>query len=184
MVALGHLTNLADVARDMDVAKATASGYVRLLALSFGIIVLHQRDRKRQGGPSLTLPRKHYFGDPAFAAIPAAQGGPAAEISSLVENVLAVNLFRHVELNALESFAVPQRLFLWRSGRGREIDFVAETGSSVVAVECKYRAEPSGKDYESMSKAFGRGVMASRTALFTDRPILTVPVGVLLVALG
>ena len=137
-----------------------------------------------QRGPSLTLPRKHYFGDPAFAAIPAAQGGPDAEVPSLVENVLAVSLFRHVERNALESFAVPQRLFLWRSARGREIDFVADAGSMDIPVECKYKADPSGKDYESMSKAFGRGVMASRTALITDRPVLTVPVGVLLTALG
>ena len=77
VVALGHLTNLSDVARDMDVAKATAADYVRLLAQSFGVIVLHQRDGKRQGGPSRTLPRKHYFGDPAFAVDPAAQDGPA-----------------------------------------------------------------------------------------------------------
>jgi hypothetical protein len=34
-----------------------------------------------------------------------------------------------------------------------------------------------------MSKAFGRGVMASRAALITDRPIMTVPVGVSLAAL-
>ena len=45
-------------------------------------------------------------------------------------------------------------------------------------------SEPSGKDYESMSKAFGRGVMASRDTLVTDRPILTVPAGVLLASLG
>lgn len=184
VVALTHLTNLADVARDMDVTKTTAGEYIRLLAQSFGIIVLHQRDRKRQGGPSLTLPRKHYFGDPAFAAIPAAQGGPAADISGLVENVLAVSLFRHVERNALESFAVPQRLFLWRSARGREIDFIVDVGPTVIPVECKYTADPSGKDYESMAKAFGRGVMASRVALTTDREVLTVPVGALLVALG
>jgi predicted AAA+ superfamily ATPase len=184
VVSLGHLTNLSDVARDMAVAKATAADYIRLLAASFGVIVLHQRDAKRQGGPSLTLPRKHYFGDPAFAAIPAAQGGPAASIPSLVENVLAIDLFRLVERNALESFAVPQRLFLWRSGRGREIDFIASAGPMDIPIECKYTAEPSGKDYESMSKAFGRGVMASRATLITDRPILTVPVGVLLAALG
>ncbi len=168
----------------MDVAKATATDYIRLLAQSFGIIVLHQRDKKRQGGPSLTLQRKHYFGDPAFAAISSAQGGPDAALSGLVENVLAISLFRHVERNALESFAVPQRLFLWRSARGREIDFIADTGAVTVPVESKYTAEPDGKDYESMSKAFGRGVMASRQMLVTDRPILTVPVGVLLASIG
>ena len=43
-----------------------------------------------------------------------------ADLAKLVENALAVGLFRQVEQSALESFAVPQRLFLWRSARGRE----------------------------------------------------------------
>jgi hypothetical protein len=184
VVALGQPTNLTDVARDMDVSKPTATDYIDLLAKSFGLVVLHERDQKRQSGPSLTKTRKHYFGDPAFAAIPAAQGGPTPTDPALVENLLLIALFRHVERNALESFAVPQNLFVWRSDRGREIDFVADTATGALPIESKYAQSPDGKDYESMTKAFGFGVMASRQTVNIDREILTVPAGVLLAMIG
>ena len=183
VVSLGALTNFADVMRAMDVSRPTASDYIDLLAKSFALIVLHQRDAKRQGGASLTRPRKHYFGDTAFAAIVPALEGPEATLSALVENLLAIALFRHVERDALERFAVPQRLFVWRSSNDREIDFVADSGGGDVPIESKYVDSPTGKDYESMSRAFGGGIMASRRTTTTDKDILTVPVGVLLALL-
>lgn len=183
VLSLGSLTNLTTVMEEMDVAKTTASEYVGLLARSFGLIALHQEDPKRAGERSLTKRRKHYFGDTAFAAIPAALGGPIPKPEALVENLLAIALFRHVERNALEAFAAPRTLFLWRSSNDREIDFVVH-GRPRLPVECKYGEEPRGKDYESMEKAFGRGILASRYRLSTDRAVLTVPVGVLLTAIG
>ena len=83
--------------RSGDVAADEDGELVDLLAKSFALVVLHQRDTKRQGGPSLTK---------------------------------------------------------------------------------------GGKDYESMAKAFGRGIMASRRTLDEGRFILTVPAGVLLALLG
>lgn len=183
VVGLGSLTNFADLMRDMDVAKATAAAYVDLLAKSFALVVLHQRDAKRQGGPSLTRARKHYFGDTGFAAIPAALGGPTATDSALVENLVALALLRHSERDVLEHFAVQEHLFIWRSADGREIDFLVGVGMTI-PLECKYATHPTGKDYESMTKAFGRGIMASRRTFEAERPILTVPVGVLLAVLG
>ena len=186
VVGLASLTNLSDVARDMDVTKPTASSYLDLLAQSFALMVLHQRDTKRQGGPSLTKPRKLYFGDPAFALIPSvlAPGGPVASLPDLVENLLAIALFRHAERDALERFREPQRLFLWRSSDGREIDFVTPIGDGTLALESKFGRRVDGKDYESIEKAFGSGVMVSQQTVITDRKILTVPAGVLLVLLG
>ena len=183
VLSLGSLTNLTTVMREMDVAKTTAAEYVELLARSFGLIVLHQEDPKRAGERSLTKPRKHYFGDTAFAAIPGALGGPSPKPEALIENLLAVALFRHVERNALESFAAPRSLFLWRSSNDREIDFVVH-GRAPLPIESKYAEEPRGKDYESMEKAFGHGILATRHTLATDRKVLTVPVGVLLAAIG
>jgi hypothetical protein len=183
VVGLGSLTNFADLMRDMDVTKTTASAYVDLLAKSFALVVLHQRDTKRQGGPSLTKGRKHYFGDTGFAAIPAALGGPTAPEPALVENLLAIALLRHTERNVLERFAAPEHLFVWRSADDREIDFLVDAGTPI-PLESKYGSRATGKDYESMTKAFGRGIMVSRRTLDAERPILTVPAGVLLALLG
>lgn len=89
-------------------------------------------------------------------------------------------MFRQVERNALESFAVPQSLFLWRSERGREIDFVTDVSTGTLPIESKYAQDPDGKDYESITKAFGGGVMVSRRTIIIDRDILTVPAGIFL----
>lgn len=59
----------------------------------------------------------------------------------------------------------------------------AEVGTPI-PLESKYASRPTGKDYESMTKAFGRGIMASRRTLDAERSILTVPAGVLLALLG
>lgn len=183
VVGLGSLTNWGDLMRDLDVSKPTVSSYVELLAASFALLVVHQRDPKAEGGPSLTKPRKIYFGDPGFARIPPLLGGPAPIDGPLVENVLAVALLRHSERDALERFATAQRLFVWRSSDGREIDFVVD-GATPLPLESKYASRIGGKDYESIAKAYGRGVLVSRRALDVERPILTVPAGVLLALLG
>lgn len=183
VVALGSLTNWGDLARELDVSKPTVGAYVDVLAASFAVMVLHQRDPKRQGGPSLTKPRKLYFGDPAFARIPAHLQGPSAVDPALVENVMAIALLRHAEREALERFAVPQELFVWRSADGREIDFLV-AGDAQIPIESKYARRPTGKDYESMTKAFGRGVVATRTTIALERPVISVPAGVLLALLG
>jgi hypothetical protein len=58
------------------------------------------------------------------------------------------------------------------------------TEPALAAVESKYAARRTGKDYESMTKAFGRGIMVSRRDIELDREVVTVPAGVLLALLG
>jgi predicted AAA+ superfamily ATPase len=99
-----------------------------------------------------------------------------------VENAIAIALLR-ADRSALEGFARPDRLYYWRSADGREVDFLV-TGPEAVAVESKYAAHRTGKDYESITKAFGRGIMVSRRDTELDRAVLTVPAGVLLALLG
>jgi predicted AAA+ superfamily ATPase len=110
-------------------------------------------------------------------------GGRVATEGGLVENALAIALLRHAQRDALERFAHPDRLFYWRSTDGREIDFVV-VEPQVVALESKYAERTTGKDYESIAKAFGQGVMVTRREVDVDRPILTIPAGVLLALLG
>jgi predicted AAA+ superfamily ATPase len=185
VVALTSTSDDADVAKQMGASKPTASDYIGLLAQSFALIAVHQPDPKRQGGPSLTKPRKLYFGDPAFAAIPRAlQGGPEAKISDLVENVLAIALFREAENDALLRYREPSRVFFWRSSDGREIDFLVPLDRGRLAIESKFARDMTGKDYESMEKAFGGGIMVSKNELILDRKVLTVPAGVFLAHLA
>lgn len=180
--ALAAPSDWTTIAHELDVARQTAVAYVEALAASFALIVLAQRDLKRRQGPALRRPRKLYLGDPALAAIPAATGGPTASDSQLVENVIAVALLRAAEPDALERFLHPDHLFYWRSKDGREIDFLVT--EPPLPIESKYSARPTGKDYESITKAFGRGIMVSRRDLDLERPVLTIPAGVLLALIG
>ncbi len=182
VVALSSMTDTGTLAHELDVSRATAAAYVDVLAASFALIALHQRDGKRQDGPALRRPRKLYLGDPALAAIPGVLGGPAPAEGALVENAIAIALLR-ADRSALEGFAHSDRLYYWRSADGREVDFLV-TGPETVAVESKYAAHRTGKDYESITKAFGRGIMVSRRDTELDRDVLTVPAGVLLALLG
>ena len=176
------MTDTGTLAHELDVSRPTAGAYVDVLAASFALIALYQRDAKRQDGPALRRPRKLYLGDPALAAIPGVLGGPAPSEGALVENALAIALLR-ADRSALEGFAHPDHLYYWRSADGREVDFLV-TEPALVAVESKYAAHRTGKDYESMTKAFGRGIMVSRRDVELDREVLTVPAGVLLALLG
>jgi hypothetical protein len=182
VVALSSMTDTGTLAHELDVSRPTAGAYVDVLAASFALIALHQRDGKRQDGPALRRPRKLYLGDPALAAIPGVLGGPATSEGALVENALAIALLR-TDWAALEGFAHPHHLYYWRSADGREVDFLV-TEPALVAVESKYAAHRTGKDYESISKAFGQGIMVSRRDTELDREVLTVPAGVLLALLG
>ncbi len=182
VVALSSMTDTGTLAQELDVSRPTAGAYVDVLAASFALIALYQRDAKRQDGPALRRPRKLYLGDPALAAIPGVLGGPAPAEGALVENAIAIALLR-ADRAALEGFAHPEHLYYWRSADGREIDFLV-TDPTLIALESKYAARRSGKDYESISKAFGRGIMVSRRDTELDREVLTVPAGVLLALLG
>lgn len=183
VVALASTTDWTTLTHELDVTRPTVAAYVDVLAASFALLVLHQRDPKRQSGVALRRPRKLYLGDPALASIPIALGGPTADDSAMVENALAIALLRHAERDALERFSAPDHLFYWRSGDGREIDFVV-TGARTIAIESKYAQRITGKDRESISKAFGSGVLVTRRDLDVDRPVVSIPAGVLLATLG
>jgi predicted AAA+ superfamily ATPase len=139
--------------------------------------------RSRRGPEDPTQEAGGHARPPRGAAIPAALGGPTAPEPALVENLLAIALLRHTERDVLERFAAPEHVFVWRSADDREIDFLVDVGRPI-PLESKYASRPTGKDYESMTKAFGRGIMASRRTLDAERSILTVPAGVLLALLG
>ena len=182
VVALASMTDTGTLAHELDVSRPTAGAYVDVLAASFALIALYQRDAMRQDGPALRRPRKLYLGDPALAAIPGVLGGPVPAEGGLVENAIAIALLR-ADRSALEGFAHPDHLYYWRSADGREVDFLV-TDPVLVAIESKYAAHRTGKDYESMTKAFGRGIMVSRRDTELDREVVTVPAGVLLALLG
>lgn len=132
--SLGSAVSWRTVAQDMGVASPeTARDYVTLLAESFVLLVLYFWDRGGDG-ISLRKNKKVYFTDPLFAAVPRIlePGVREPDLAALVENVVAMALYRSEEREPVESFSLPRSLFYWRSHGDREVDFLVGTGTQKV----------------------------------------------------
>lgn len=221
---LGTMTRWGELATSLGLVKTSVSSYIDALTDAFALLVVAQHDPARGGAPSLTRPRKVYFGDTGYAAITTDQsrmppdllmqtGGPTitkttdisqltpdqttlrqptdfaptdisrpASANALVENLLALALFRAFDPEPMAHFEGTGAIFTWKSVNGREVDFLVDEHRPT-PVQSVYGTKTRAKDYESLTKAFGRGLMVSRLVTDTERPVMTVPAGVLLALL-
>ncbi|MGH7881379.1 MAG: ATP-binding protein [Candidatus Dormibacteraceae bacterium] len=119
----------------------TVRNYVEFLAAGYFALILYFW-RSGSGGNDLSRDKKIYFGDPLLLRV-AAEYCPAlaVEEAALVENALALALFRRYEAerNQLTGFANPTQLHVWGTHSGSEVDFVAGPRNSLELIECKYR---------------------------------------------
>lgn len=179
--SLGTPQSWRGLAAEMGVASpVTAEEYARLLAESFVLLLLHFWEPARQAW----APRKQkklYFVDPAAARLPRMLlGGMPLPLPAVVENLVAVALYRTAEQSPVEAFATPQRVFYWRSTSGREVDFVVRLADRIVPVEVKYQTSISGYDREAVRRAFGNGILLTRAELDLSGPVRTLPAALFL----
>ncbi|HEV7937475.1 MAG TPA: ATP-binding protein [Solirubrobacteraceae bacterium] len=195
--SLGSRTDWSRMAREMDVPLGRGRGtpshhtlrdYIELLAGGYFLFVLYFW---RSGSPtsSLSNEKKVFFADPllhtiALGLVP----GMAADIPALIENVIALALYRRYEPpeRLIESFISPERLHVWRTARATEVDFVAGPRRALDIVEVKYQRQVDGRKMIGIAKSHpGRpAVIATQDELsFTDDYAL-VPAHLLLWALG
>jgi len=71
--------------------------------------------------------------------------GLAFNEQALVENAVGSALLRRYELpgRLIETFILPERLHIWRTARGGEIDFVCGLRRELDIVEVKYGERPA-----------------------------------------
>jgi predicted AAA+ superfamily ATPase len=188
-VSLGSPLSWQAAAQSMDVASPhTARAYVHALAESFALLVIYYWNV--EGGFEPRKQRKVYFLDPLFSAAPAAVVGARqrAAQDGLLEGVVASALFRSASEHLVQADPSLGALGYWRSREGREIDFVVETGGfgtgSRLPVEVKGDSRSGvASAVASIRRAFGRGMVISRTRLERHGDVLVVPAAVLLAGL-
>jgi uncharacterized protein len=149
MRSLGSKTSWRRLAQEMDVPlgrKVTKSGttdprtlrdYVELLAVGYFALILYFW-RQDSGTGDLRKDKKIYFGDPLLHTIVADRAaGLTLDRHAQVENALALALYRRYEPpeRAAENFAAPERLHVWGTRRGGEVDFVCGPRADIEAVE-------------------------------------------------
>jgi predicted AAA+ superfamily ATPase len=89
------------------------------------------------GSDDLAKDKKIYFGDPLLHTIVCVRTALEQDVHAAVENALALALYRRYEPSerSAEAFPGPERLHVWGTRRGGEIDFVCGPRSAIEALE-------------------------------------------------
>jgi uncharacterized protein len=165
----------------------TVQSYVELLAVNYFALILYFW-RPDSGSGAVAKDKKIYFGDPLLQTITASRTGLPRDRHAEVENALALALYRRyepAERNA-ENFHAPERLHVWGTRKGGEIDFVCGPRIAIDAVEVADWAKVNRQKATAPMRALpGRpSLVATRDELRLEGPVNLVPAALLLWALS
>ncbi len=195
--SLGSKISWSSMAREMDVPLGRGTGrpshqtlrdYVELLAGGYFLFVTYFWRGGSQTNEQ-SRDKKVFLADPLLHTI-ALDGAPglACDVPALVENAVGMALLRRYELadRLIETFILPERLHIWQTARGGEIDFVCGPRHELDVVEVKYRESPSLSAAAAAARAHpGRPVvMATKSAYRVGERYSLLPAHTLLWALG
>jgi predicted AAA+ superfamily ATPase len=165
----------------------TVQSYVELLAVNYFALVLYFW-KSDSGSGDLAKDKKVYFGDPLLHTIACARTALTRDVHAGVENAVALALYRRYEPleRSAEAFPSPERLHVWGTSRGGEIDFVCGPRDAIDAVEVADWQRTSRQKATAPMRALpGRpAVVATREELSFGATANLVPASLLLWALS
>ena len=140
---IGGLVNQTTLGRDVGLPQATAHRYLNLLEVSYLLVRVPAYSVNRR--KRLVKAPKLYWSDTGLALNLAGESGPrGAHLEHLVlQHLLA---WRDAQLRRAE-------ILHWRTTAGEEVDFVIETGDTLLPVEVKATTRPRLRDVRHL-KAF------------------------------
>lgn len=195
--SLASKISWSSMAREMDVPLGRGAGrpthqtlrdYIELLAGGYFLFVTYFWRSGSQTN-DLSRDKKVFLGDPLLYTIALDRTpGLASDVPALVENAVGLALLRRYEPpeRLLETFVLPERLHIWQTVRGGEIDFVCGPRGELDAVEVKYR-ETAGLSAAAAAARAQPGrpvVMATKRELRVGERYTLLPAHTLLWALG
>lgn len=196
--SLGSKVSWSTMAREMGVSLGhrpgtkpshhTVRDYIELMAGAYNLVVVYFW-RSGSGTNALSRDKKVLFADPLLHTIALDKApGLRADIPALVENVVGMTLLRRYEPPEflIEAFAWPDRLHVWHTSRGGEIDFACGRWDDVALVEVKYGSDPGRRAASAAARAHpGRPVVVVTKDHYSVQERYTlVPAATLLWALG
>jgi uncharacterized protein len=190
-VALGNPLTWQGAAKAMGMASNhTAREYVEFLSEAFALLTVFFWDMSG-GALQPSKQRKVYYIDPLLGEIAPLlmPGARRPSGDGVVENAVAVGLFRSAAQVLIQADPVPGAVGYWRSTNKRELDFVVPAASrgrgGRVPIEVKGDNDSSvGHARHAIAKAFGEGLVASRTVFDPEGDVPVLPVPVLLAGLA
>ncbi len=198
--SLGSKTNWSRMAREMGVPMGpgrrrqphskgeTVRDYIEFLAAGYFLLVVYFW-RPDSDSSALANDKKVYFADPLLHTVAHERApGLAVDRSALIENLVALALYRRCEPEArqAETWALPDRLHVWQTAGGGEVDFVCGLRPELAAVEVKFQARPDLRKAGGMKRGFpGKPVIVvTRDRLEWRSGYVLIPASLLLWALG
>lgn len=200
MRSLGSKVSWSRMAREMAVPLTagrrggsgrtdprTLQGYVEFLAANYFALLLYFW-KPDSGSADMARDKKVYFGDPLLQTIVGERVGLPRDPHADVENALALALYRRYEPveRRAENMLAPERLHVWGTRRGGEIDFVCGPRDAIEAVEVADWETVNRQKATAPARALpGRpSLVATREELEFGRWSNLVPAALLLWALG
>lgn len=165
----------------------TLQAYVEFLAINYFALILYFW-KPSSGTGDIVKDKKVYFGDPLLHTVTAERVGLARDPHADVENALALALYRRYEPveRSAENLVAPERLHVWGTSKGGEIDFVCGVRDEIEAVEVADWGRLNRQKATSPMRALpGRPtVVATRDQLEFGSTANLVPASLLLWALS
>ena len=139
-VRSAQLFNLTDAARDLGVAVNTVKAWLSVLEATYQVIVL--RPYFANVGKRLVKTPKVYLTDVGTLCHLAGLKDPEHAASgpmggAILETAVLSEIVRTLSHRGLEP-----RVFFWRTTAGTEVDFVVESGGTLIPIEVKLSATP------------------------------------------
>jgi predicted AAA+ superfamily ATPase len=195
--SLGSKISWSSMAREMDVplgrgkrrpSHQTVRDYIELLAGGYFLFVAYFWRGGSQTNEQ-SRDKKVFFADPLLHTIALDHApGLMADTAALVENVVGMALLRRYEPadRLIETFILPERLHIWQTSRGGEIDFVCGPRRELDIVEVKYRRQPglSAAAAAARSHPDRPAILATKDVLLISERYTLLPAHTLLWALG
>jgi len=197
--SLGSKVSWNKLAREMDVplgtgrdsarvSGTTMRSYLEFLAECYFLLIVYFW-RPDSDSSALSRDKKLYFADPLLHTVAVdASPGLQPDLPALVENMVATALFGACgpRSRLADSFSDPDRLHVYATSGGGEIDFVCGRRADAVPVEVKYQASPDLRKAAAIPRAFpGRpAIIVTRDLLEARDAYILIPASLFLWALG
>lgn len=99
---------------------------------------------------------------------------PLPAEGSIIENLSAIHLGRLFSVD-WASYGMVNKLFYWKSARGKEVDFVIFSDGKPFGIEVKYQNIISDWDEISIKKGIGKGIIVTRDK-FEYGEVIKIPI--------
>lgn len=158
-----------------NISTNTVIDYVNTFSDSFTVYYLeHFNINELTGNPAKE--KKLYFFDPFYYHIIARIINlPYIKISkpSIIESLVGAHLIRNFEKGIYQGFSNIEKVFYWKSVKGKEIDFIlSRSRKDILPIEVKYQNLINPMDFVTIKNTFVEGIVVSKNIFLSEKNIV------------